>query len=162
MNGVVKTNGTKWVSANTVKDFSFIFHRMDIRSGLYSNASGMDNAFYTRYKLFTKKSSLNHTVRILSENEHYPFSHLLSNSLTESTHHRIFLFLKEMKQNADSFLWTERKFNAANGIGRAPSIFVSIECWKYFCARLEEDESFDDIILSGRIDRTTLKNFFMA
>ena len=50
-----------------------------------------------------------------------------------------------MKKNADSVLWTELKFNRANGIGKSNPMFISYECWAYFCHRLREHESFREV-----------------
>ena len=48
MKGVLKTNWTKWVSADQVLNFSYAFHCDLIQCGRYANAHEMSNAFLTR------------------------------------------------------------------------------------------------------------------
>ena len=47
-----------------------------------------------------------------------------------------------MKKNADTVLWTERKFQCANGIGRGSPLYVNQESWNHFLFWLHRHEGF--------------------
>ena len=116
--------------------------------------------FFTRYKVYTRGQSM-HTVSVLSANDHIPFAHFNTSSFfPESSHHRIYQFLTQMKKNADLVLWTERKFNRANGIGRSSPMYVSSECWAYFCHRLREHESFRDVDFQADQKTCAFRTFY--
>ena len=141
MVGVVRSNWIVWVKPETIVDFAFIFHCDSVQNGMYANSHGMSNAFYTHYKLFTLEGR--NLVSVYETNNHVPFAHLnVSYFFPESSHHRVFKFLTQMKRNADSVLWTERKFKNANGIGRSLPLFVNNECWTYFTNKLQKNPSF--------------------
>ena len=111
MTGVLRSNRTIWITAGLLLDYAFIFHYDSIQSGCHANAHGMANAFYTRYKLFTKPQPFRHMVTFNTIFDHVPFSHLnTSFPFPESGHHRVYAFLAQMKRNADSVLWIERIF----------------------------------------------------
>ena len=50
--------------------------------------------------------------------------------------------LNEKKSN--TVLWSEQKFNHANGIGRAVPLFFRNECWIYITIWLHRHESFSN------------------
>lgn len=159
MNGVICTNWTRWVLADSVKDFAYIFHRDNLNSGMHPNVHGMANSYYCRYKLFTSTMEY-HTVSSYNANEHITFSHLISQDFLQSAHHRIFIFLTEVKRNADSVLWTERKFCAANGIGRSAPVLMNKECWDYFCRRLKNHSSFSEFSFTPKQCQRTVRSYF--
>ena len=159
MIGVICTNWTRWVLAESVKDFAFIFHRDSLNAGMFANAHGMANAYYSRYRLFTIPHGT-HAVSSLNANEHVSFSHLISPFFLQTAHHRIFMFLTEMKRNADTVLWTERKFCQANGIGRCAPVFINKDCWDYFCHRLKKNKSFVHNDLEPKHSKRTIRTFF--
>ena len=93
--------------------------------------------------------------------EYCPFAHLLHTSFfPESSHHRISQFLTQMKKNADSVLWTERKFQRANGIGRCTPVFVNNECWIYFCSRLRKHPSYSEHNFDGKSSLRSFRTFY--
>ena len=135
MIGVLQSNWTTWVQPQEILDYVFIFHCDSIQTGFYANAHGMSNAFFTRYRIITEQGR--NTVSTYNIIDYYPFAHLNTTTFfPESGHHRVFQFLTQMKRNADSVLWTERKFKQANGIGRSSPLFVNYECWMYFVHKL--------------------------
>ena len=159
MSGVLLTNWLRWIVPEDVKDYAFVFDCVTIQSGQYCNAHGMSNAFFERFRLFCTRIDM-HTVSAYQVGSHLPFSHLNTHShFPETSHHRTFQFLTQVKQNADSVLWTERKFKAANGIGRSSPIFVNKECWTYFVDRLRRNDSFDDDEFTPRAGDRTLRFF---
>ena len=91
---------------------------------------------------------------------HCAFAHLNQLSIPQTGHHRTFQFLLQMKRNADSVLWTKRKFNQANGIGRSNPIFLSRDCWAYFLGRLKRSKTFGDSEIKPRNCLRTLRCFF--
>ena len=160
MKGVVYTNRLRKVYLETVMDFAFIFHCDSIQSGQFASAHGIQNAYYTRFKLFTAQNSMN-TVSTLMLHEHHPFSNYNKSSFfPESGHHRIFQFLTQMKKNADSVLWSERKFQRSNGRGRSNPLFINQECWTYFCNRLKNHPSFFGEIEEPNQTTRSLRTFF--
>lgn len=156
---VIYTNWTRWILASSIKEFAYIFHRDNINLGLYSNVNGMGNSYYTKYQTFTDLSGL-YVVSPYYSNKYIPFFHLTVhlNSI-EPSHHIMCVFLMEIKKNTDTVLWTERKFQAANEIGRTYLVLVSIKSWKCFCSRLEEDKSFDEVDFGGYCGRKIIKTF---
>ena len=162
MTGVMYTNWTKNVRVDKVKDFAYIFHCDEIQSGLYSNAYGMNNSYFTRFTLFTKPTNREqHFMTLFAAKNHLPFYHQ-KNSFPQSSHFRIFKFLSQMKRNSDVVLWSERKFSVANGIGKGSPIAVHQDCWEYFCFRLKMSGVFtgEDIIKKdkSRVIRTFYKD----
>ena len=159
MRGVMHSNWLRWIYAEAVIDFAFIFHCDTLTTGMFSNVYGMKNSYYCRHEIFSANIQ-SHLVRIYEKDSHSSFSHLISSSFPESSHHRIFQFLSEMRRNVDKVLWTERKFMNANGIGRSLPIFISKECWDYFCARLCKDSSYAGYSFVPKQGRRTIKNYF--
>ena len=144
----------------SVTDFAFIFHRSTILSGMHANSYGMKNAYFCRYQLFSQNTS-SHTVSLYEREYHKPFAHLNSSYIPESTHHRIFQFITEMKRNADQVLWTQRKFANANGIGRTMKILINKECRDYFVAQLRKDSSYQNSDFYPKIARVQCTLFIM-
>ena len=65
-----------------------------------------------------------------------------------------------MKRNADTVLWTERKFRNANGKASSIPIFVSFDCWTYFINKLKRHPSFDGVDFTPTQSNRTLRTFF--
>ena len=162
MAGVLKTNWLKWIVADDIKDYAFVFDCMNIQSGLYANAHGMKNAFNTRFRVFSTHIDA-HNVSLYRNCIHLPFSHLNIFSFVPQTgHHQTFQFLTQMKQNSDLVLWTKRKYNQASGSGRSTPIFVSVDCWTYFLARLKTNDGYGDCNFTPNSGARTLRCFFLG
>ena len=58
MCGVIHTNWLRWVKAEQVSDFAYVFHWYTIESGFYVNVYGIRNAYFCRYELFLQTYKL--------------------------------------------------------------------------------------------------------
>ena len=159
MCGVLHSNWLHWITTESVTDFAYIIHHKSLLSGMYANVFGMRNAYFCRYDIFSVHVQ-SHLVRKYEAESHKPFSHLFSKAFPESSHHRFFQFMTELKRNADKVLWTKRKFSNANGIGRALPFFINKECWDYFVTRLGKDPSYEGYSFDAREGRRTIKIIF--
>ena len=163
MCGVAQSNLLKWVKQEEILDYAFIFHIDNVQCGQYANAHGMSNAYYTRFKAYyeTNNESRKINVSTFTTYEHKSFSHLNQTIyFPESSHHRVFQYLSQMKQNADAVLWSKRKFNHANGIGRGAPLFISNEFWSYIINRFRKHKSFSNVDLSPNLTTRTVRTFF--
>lgn len=161
MSGVVRTNWTIWLNTESILDYAYIFHTDTIQSGRYANAHGMSNAYYTRFRMFTEQDR--NVVSLYNNVDYFPFAHLNSSSLfphPETCHHRVFQFLTQLKRNADTVLWTQRKFKNANGVGRSNSVFVNIDCWTYFTSKIRRHASFEGYNFTPSRSVRTVQTFF--
>ena len=159
MNGVLRSNWMISILPSSVINYAFIFHCDSLQTGLYVNANGMSNSFYTRYKMLTEQGR--NMVSEYSIFDHSPFAHLSTTQFfPESFHHRVFNFLTQLKRNADSVLWTERKYKNSNGVGRSNPLFISYECWIYFVNQLKKDRSFVGCDFTSSKSTRTVRTFF--
>lgn len=105
------------------------FYTDTIQSDMYKNAHRMSNVYYTCFRMFTEQDR--NMVSLYNNIDYFPFT-CLNNSFfsphPETCRHHVFLFLKKLKRNEDTVLWTVRKFKNANGVGGTNSIFVNLDC----------------------------------
>ena len=121
----------------------------------------MSNAYLTQFKVFTGSKNSAHVITSYNSCDHVPFSHLnQSHFFPESGHHCTFQFLCQMKKNADKVLWTERKFQRANGIDRGSPLYVNQESWNYFLFRLCRHEGFATHNFSTNLTTRSYQTFY--
>lgn len=92
MCGVMHSNWLRWIYSDSVTNCAFIVHRESLLAGMYSNIYGMKNSYFCRYEIFSVHVQ-SHSVRIYEKNSHSSFSHLISSSFPESSHHHFFSLL---------------------------------------------------------------------
>ena len=159
MTGVLHSNWIISIRPSSVLNYAFIFHCDSVQTGLYTNTNGMSNSFFTRYKMMSEQGR--NMVSEYSVLDHTPFAHLNTTQFfPESFHHRVFNFLTQLKRNADSVLWTERKYKNSNGVGRSNPLFINYECWIYFINRLKKDTSFVECDFLPSKSTRTVRTFF--